>query len=255
VASDGLVRMDEIDRLIAKHGPALVQEALAPLLSDERIARVDAVLDARLASLSAVIEDLYDPHNGAAAIRSTEALGLQSFHAIEPNARFTAIKGITRGCHRWIDLHRWADISSCAEHLHARGFRLYGTSPAATDDLETVDVSTPVAVMFGNEHAGLTGAAKDACDGTIAIPMHGFTESFNLSVSVALVMSRLAARRREHLGARGDLSAERKIHLRARWFALRIRGAPGVVERYVSTGTRPSVVEETQTGAEDELDQ
>jgi tRNA (guanosine-2'-O-)-methyltransferase len=215
------------------------------MLSPQRVARVEHVLDARLASLATVIEDLYDPHNGAAAIRSTEALGLQTFHAIEPNARFAAVKGITKGCHRWIDLHRWNDVAGCAGHLRDHGFRLYGTSPAATHDLETVDVSTPVAVLFGNEHAGLTGAAKDACDGTIAIPMFGFTESFNLSVSVALVMSRLAARRRDHLGERGDLSADRRAYLRARWYALRIRGAAGILDRYVSTGTRPAVAEET----------
>jgi len=238
--------MDPLDELIATHGPALVCEALAPLLLPARIARVEEVLDGRLVSLSTVIENLYDPHNGAAAIRSTEALGLQEFHAIEPSQRFAAVKGITRGCHRWIDLHRWSDVTSCARHLREQGFRLYATSPAATHDLETVDVSAPVAVLFGNEHAGLTGAAEDACDGTIAIPMFGFTESFNLSVSVALVMSRLAARRRDHLGARGDLPPARREHLRARWYALRIRGAAGVVERYVSTGTRPAVAPETQ---------
>lgn len=238
--------MDALDRLIDHHGPALVCEALAPLLSDERIARIERVLDARLTTLAPVIEDLYDPHNGAAAIRSSEALGLQEFHAIEPNARFSAVKGITRGCHRWIDLHRWNDVAGCAAALRGRGFRLYATSPAATVDVDTLDVSAPLAIVFGNEKAGISGEVRAACDGTVALPMWGFTESFNLSVSVALVLSRLAARRRAHLGRDGDLDPARRAHLRARWYGLRIRGAIGVVERYVSTGTRPDVAPGTR---------
>jgi len=240
--------MDALDRLIERHGPALICEAVAPMLTPERVARIDAVLDARLISLTTVIEDLYDPHNGAAAIRSTEALGLQEFHAIEPNERFAAIAGVTKGCHRWIDLHRWSSAGECIGALHARGFRVLTTAPDAPVSVDTVDVSTPVAVIFGNEHSGVSDAAHDACDGTIAIPMFGFTESFNLSVSVALVMSRLAARRRAHLGASGDLPGERRAHLRARWHALRIRGAVGVIERFVSERTRPDVAPRTRPG-------
>jgi tRNA (guanosine-2'-O-)-methyltransferase len=85
--------------------------------------------------------------------------------------------------------------------------------------------------MFGNEHDGLSEAAVAACDGALGVPMFGFTESFNLSVTVALAMSRIAARRRAALGAPGDLDDARRRELRARWFALKIRGAPGILER------------------------
>ena len=156
--------MDALDRLIELHGPARICEAVAPMVSPERAARIEAVLDARLVSLTPVIEDLYDPHNGAAAIRSTEALGLQEFHAIEPNERFAMNTGVTRGCHRWIDLHRWSDAATC-----------------------------------------------------------------------------LAARRRAHLGAPGDLHTAKRAHLRARWHALKIRGVLGIIDRHVSSVTRRDV--------------
>jgi tRNA (guanosine-2'-O-)-methyltransferase len=240
--------MDALDRTIERHGPELVCRALRPLLSAERIARVEAVLAARLGSLTTVIEDLYDPHNGAAAIRSTEALGLQEFHAVEPHERFAALKGITRGCHRWIELHRWADVAACAAALRARGFRLCATAPGGQAGLDEIDVGAPLAVIFGNEHAGVSAAARAVCDEVLSIPMFGFTESFNLSVSVALVMSRLAERRRAHLGAPGDLSAERRAHLRARWYGLRIRGALGVIERFVAERTHPDVAPATHPG-------
>jgi len=176
---------DAIDRAIARYGADAVCAALEPLLTPERIARIDAVLAARLQSVVTVVEDTYDPHNAAAAIRTTEALGLCELHVIEPGARFSAAGGVTRGAHRWLELVRW----SRAEDAIA------------------------------------------ACDGAIGVPMYGFTESFNLSVTVALAMSRIAARRRQAIGAPGDLGEERRRELRARWFALKIRGAAGILER------------------------
>lgn len=238
--------MDALDRLIDLHGPDVVLAAVAPMLTPGRLARIDAVLDARLVSLVPVVEDLYDPHNGAAAIRSAEALGLQDFHVVEPGQRFSVTKGVTKGCDRWLTLHRWPAITGCVAHLQAQGFRVLATAPGATEDIEHVDVSRPLAVVFGNEHSGVTDAGVAACDGTLAIPMAGFTESFNLSVSVALVTQRLATRRRDHLGARGDLPADRRARLRARWAALRIRGAVGVIERHVSGQTRPDVAMQPQ---------
>jgi tRNA (guanosine-2'-O-)-methyltransferase len=128
--------------------------------------------------------------------------------------------------------------------LHARGIRVFATTPGAAYTVETVDVSTPIAVVFGNEHAGLPAATVAACDGAIGLPMFGFTQSFNLSVSAALALSQLAARRRQAIGGLGDLSAERITHLRARWCALKIRGAVGLVERIVAEETRSSVATE-----------
>jgi tRNA (guanosine-2'-O-)-methyltransferase len=240
--------MDDLDRLIERHGPALICEALVPHMFPERIARIDDVLAARLASVAMIVEDVYDPHNAAAAIRSSEGLGMQEFHAVEHEggSRFAPTTGITLGCHRWIDIHRWTTVAACADTLRARGFRVYATLPGAPVDLETVDVSSPVALVFGNEHGGLTREAIAACDGGVSIAMHGFTQSFNLSVSVALAASRLTTRRRVHLGARGDLDEARKDWLRARWYALKIRGAEGIVERHVSSQTQPAVAPDPQ---------
>ncbi len=247
LAAAGGGRHDAIDRLIDHHGPDAVCAALAPLLTAERMARVEEVLAARLGSVVPVVEDVYDPHNGAAVIRSAEALGLQELQVIETGLRFQAARGITRGCHRWIDLVRWRAAAACADALRARGFRVLATTPHAATPLAEVDVRAPVAVIFGNEHAGLPAATIAACDGAVALPMYGFTESFNLSVSAALVTSHLAMRRRAHLGRTGDLDPARLARLRARWYALKVRGAVGVVERAVSRQTRGGVATEPQS--------
>ena len=223
---------DAIDRVIERYGAEAVCTTLEPMLTVERIARIDAVLAARLASVVTLVEDTYDPHNAAATIRTTEALGLQELHVVEPgDERFSAAWGITRGSHKWIELTRWKDPVAAIHALRGRGFRVFATLPGATQTIEDVDVAAPLAIAFGNEHAGLSRAAIDACDGALGVPMFGFSESFNLSVTVGLAMSRLAARRRAHLRALGDLSDAKLRHLRAKWFAYKIRGAPEIIER------------------------
>ena len=222
---------DAITRMIDRHGPEAVCSALAPLLTAERIARIDEVLAARLGSVVTVVEDTYDPHNAAATIRTTEAMGLGELHVIEPGERFSAAGGVTRGAHRWIELHRWPAPELAIAALRARGFRVFATLPGAPQAVDDVDVTAPLAVAFGNEHAGLTAAAIASCDGALGVPMFGFTESYNLSVTVALAMSRIAARRRAAIGCAGDLDERRRRELRARWFALKIRGAVGILER------------------------
>ncbi|HUQ02864.1 MAG TPA: RNA methyltransferase [Kofleriaceae bacterium] len=238
---------DAIDKLIAQHGPARICAILAPILTEERVARIDAVLAARLGSVVPVVEDVYEPHNGGAVIRSAEALGLQELHILETGVRFQALRGITRGCHRWMDLARWRDAVACTSALRARGFTIYATTPRGAIPLDAVDVSRPVAIVFGNEHAGLPDATIAACDGAVVLPMFGFTESFNLSVTAALATSQLAARRRAFLGASGDLDDARVAQLRARWYALKVRGAAGIIERAVSSRTHGDVAPEPQS--------
>ena len=217
--------------MIERYGADAICGVLGPMLTPERIHRIDSVLAARLASVVTIVEDTYDPHNAAATIRTTEAIGLQELHVVEPQLRFSAARGVTRGAHKWIDMHRWPRAEEAVAALHQRGFRVYATLPGATHSIDDVDVTTPIAVAFGNEHSGLSAEAIAACDGSLGVPMHGFTESFNLSVTVALAMRTIAQRRRVAIGAAGDLDDERRRNLRARWFALKIRGAIGVLER------------------------
>jgi tRNA (guanosine-2'-O-)-methyltransferase len=224
-----------IDRLIDRYGPAAVSAAVLPLLTDARVARIDRVLAARLQSVATIVEDTYDPHNAAATIRTTEALGLQDLHVVASEAAFAAAEGVTVGADRWVDLHRWARAEDAAAALRERGFRVIATVPGATATIDAIDVATPVAVMFGNEHDGLSDAAVRACDGTAAIAMFGFAESYNLSVTVALAMSAIAARRRAHIGAIGDLDDARRARLRARWLAASVRAAEAVIARACSS--------------------
>ena len=228
---------DPIDQLIERFGPEAVTGVLEPMLTPARIARIDHVLDRRLSTVVTIVEDTYDPHNAAATIRTTEALGLQQLHIVEQ--RFSATKGVTKGSHAWIDLVRWPDPTQAVHALRARGFRCLATLPSAEASIDDVDVSGPLAIAFGNEHAGLSEELIAACDGAVTVPMYGFSESYNLSVTVALAMSQIAKRRRQHLGRPGDLTADARRQLRARWVASSVRAAVGIVERALGKAPCP----------------
>jgi tRNA (guanosine-2'-O-)-methyltransferase len=227
-------RREAID-LVARHGAAAVIAALDPMLSDERRARIDQVLAARLAGLTVVLDDLYDPHNGAAAIRSVEAIGLTSLHVLEHGSPFRAEKEISLGGEKWIDVHRHREHAAAIARLGEAGFVSVATLPDAVDTLADLPPDGRYALWFGNEHAGLGAASVAACPRRIRIPMHGMTRSFNLSVSVALVVAEASARRRAALGAAGDLDAAERLAWRARFFAQSVRGAAGILQRTVSS--------------------
>ena len=234
-----------VDSIIARHHIDDIVAALTPLVTPERQARIEAVLDARLASLTVVLENLHDPHNGAAAIRSVEAFGLTTLHVIEALEQFRFSTAVTIGCEKWISIVRHANFATCAGALADEGISTWamvacepGGDVCAIDE---VDVSKPLACVFGAERDGLSELAIAGCDQRASLPMFGFTRSFNLSVSVALALQRLSARRRAYLAASGDIAERERARLRARWYVHSVRGAHAVVDRYVSNLPRNGV--------------
>ncbi len=224
--------MSDDSRLSLLKDPASVCAALAPLLLDERRARIDAAVAARLGGLRVVIENLHDPHNGAAVLRSAEAFGIQRVEVIESFEPFRFSSTVTQGCEKWLDVVRHKTLDAAVADLRRDGFVIYAAVPGAEASVEDLNFSRPAAVMVGNEHEGLSGAAIDAADRVFSIPMAGMTGSLNLSVATALTASRAAALRRRALRAEGDLDAEACLALRARFYAASVRGAEAVVARY-----------------------
>ncbi len=210
--------------------------ALGEVLGAERMARIDQVAASRLAGLVVVLENLHDPHNGGAALRSCEAVGVLEVRVAGTPLRFS--ERVTQGCEKWLDVTHDADIAACAASLKSRGFKLYAAVPGAAVSLEQIDPLTPAAFLLGNEHEGLTARARALADVEFAIPMHGFSQSVNLSVATAITVYTHAQRRRAALGRQGDLDAAALLSLRARWYRGDVRGADAIVERYLKRGNR-----------------
>src|SRR5262245_14752815 len=184
--------------------PAEVCAALAPLLLDERRARIDEAAAARLGGLRVVIENLHDPHNGAAVLRSAEAFGIQRVEVIESVEPFRFSSVVTQGCEKWLDVVRHPTLAAAVAALRADGFAIYAAVPDAAATVDDLDVGRRAAVMIGNEHAGLTAEAIAAADVVFGIPMPGMTRSLNLSVAAALIAERAAQARRRAIGGAGD---------------------------------------------------
>ncbi len=218
-------------RYLQRLGPSRVSQTLRPHLTDERLARIDEVLANRLVGLTVVMENLHDPHNGAAAVRSAEAIGLQDFHAVEGVEPFAVAKTIGFQCDQWMDLHLHDTTEGCFATLREQGHQIWAAAPGDNVPPEELPCDTNLALVFGNERDGLSDAAREGAHGTFSIPMHGFTGSFNLSVSVAMVVYNQAARMRRAMGEPGDLPAHRVEALRALWYCLSVRAAGVILDR------------------------
>lgn len=190
-----------------------------PSTAPRRLRRAEAVLTRRLASLAVVVEDLHDAHNIDAVVRTAEALGLQHVYRIESNPGEVVHPKVTQGAHRWLSLHRFEDPAACLERLRAGGYTVWAADVApGARPLDRLELPDKLAVCVGSEHKGLSAELRDGADARFYLPMLGFTGSLNVSVSAAIVMWELARRVRERLGAAGDLPADERADLRARWF-------------------------------------
>ena len=223
---------DDEDRLLAMAPPEVVVAALGLTLGDERRQRLDAVAAARLSGVVVVLEDLRDPHNGGAVLRSCEAVGIHEVHVVESREKFRTSGKITQGCDKWLDIVGHTDVEACLAGLRERGFRLCAAVPGAATRLEDLDPQVPTAFLLGNEHAGLSPKARAACDVEFAIPLGGFSESLNLSVATAITVYTHCTRRRTALGRSGDLDEASLLALRARFYARDVRGGSAIIEHY-----------------------
>jgi tRNA (guanosine-2'-O-)-methyltransferase len=214
--------------------PARVCAVLGPLLLDERRARIDDAASRRLGGLRMVIENLHDPHNGAAVLRSAEAFGIQRVEVVESQEPFRFSSTITQGCEKWLDLVRHPTTTAALAALRANGFALYAAVPGADATIDDLDFARPAAVLVGNEHTGLGAEAVAAADVRFGIPMPGMTRSLNLSVAAALIAERAAALRRAALGRPGDLDDAAVLALRARFYAASVRGADVILAKALS---------------------
>ncbi len=220
-----------IEDVLEEKGPDWVAAVLAPFVSQSRLERIDQILASRLTRLTVCLVNLYDPHNGAAVIRTAEAMGLSEVHAAQPaSGAFKVSPKITIGCEKWMDIQRHADTQTMADRLHERGFRLWGAVVDAQVPIDEIPLDDKIALVFGNERDGLSETDVAACDGTFGLPMWGFTQSYNLSVSVGMSLMNMVPKLRAR-GPQGDLDAEELNRLRALWMAKSVKAARAILVR------------------------
>ena len=209
-------------------------------LVDDRPERVRQALAGRLSSVVVVCEAVNRRHNISAILRSAECFGLHEAHLVTGSApardgvdasAFRPSRGAARGAERWLELHLHAEVGPCLQALKDRGFRVY-VADLAPDALAPAElpVDGPLVLVFGSEILGISDQARALADGTVTVPMHGLTESLNVSVAAGCVLQAVTERRRAALRARGlpgDLPLERQQAFFDAWQAAELEAALG----------------------------
>jgi tRNA (guanosine-2'-O-)-methyltransferase len=183
---------------------------LEGLVTDERRARMDAVFGSRVESVTALMDSPHDPFNGAAIVRTLDAFGVQDLHVVERGETFLVSATVARGSQRWVDVHAHARTADAAGSLVERGFELVATHPEGALAPEALADIPRLCLVLGNERDGISDELKAACTRAVRVPMRGFTESLNVSVTAAILLHE-ANRRRA-----GDLPPWRRRELLAR---------------------------------------
>ncbi|MFV8755957.1 TrmH family RNA methyltransferase [Nannocystaceae bacterium ST9] len=212
------MQRSELEAIVDAEGPACVVERLHQYLSEPRRERIEVVLAGRLANVEVALESPYDPRNASAVVRSAEAFGVPAVHVIAASRKILETRGTTRGTHRWVHTRNWRAIDEFVADARERGLLLAGACPGASTTLEQLPVDRPICLVFGNEHDGLAAPLQAACELRFGIQIHGFAESFNVSVAAAISLYSLTSRWRARLGRAGDLPPDELARERARCY-------------------------------------
>jgi tRNA (guanosine-2'-O-)-methyltransferase len=149
--------------------------------------------------VTAVLEDIYQPQNASALLRTSDIFGFQDIHIIENKHRYEVNPKVEKGSSKWLDLHRYRgegdNSPRCLDTLIEHGYTLVATSPHVDAySPENLPLDKPIAILFGTEKDGLRADTMERCTHKLRIPMYGFTESLNLSVSAGIILNRLRTR-------------------------------------------------------------
>ncbi len=203
---------------------AAVAAALEPFVSDHRKGRIETVIAGRTRRVIPVFERLDDPHNTAAVLRSCDAFGAHEVHVIADEERFVTSSRVAKGAERWLDLKRHETTPECVAALRSRGYKVLVAAMDGTHtpaDLSALDGK--VALVFGNEHRGVSDEMRALADGSYRIPMRGFVESLNVSVAAAITIHAATA------GRESDLTDDERMELRARFYMLSVERSDEMV--------------------------
>jgi len=167
-------------------------EKYAKFLTDNRFSNFIKKVKNRTRYHTFIFENFYDSHNICAGLRSIEGFGFQDVHIIENNNEFDISKGVTQGSHKWLSIYKYKDLEKCRKKLKKNGYKIFVADPKPElPSINQMDFSTKSAFLFGQEGYGVSEEAKTIADGFFYIPIRGFVESFNVSVSVAITAYRI----------------------------------------------------------------
>lgn len=173
-------------------------EEFYKLIPQEKGELFDRVASERTRHLTVVLEEIFQEHNASAILRTCDCFGVQELHVVEKDNQYKVQRDIARGAGQWVDLFNYnlgeTPLTDCMSSLKNRGYQLVALTPDAEHDIYSIPIDQPLALFFGTEWEGISDEVREKTDYQIRIPMVGFTESFNVSVSAALTLQALRQR-------------------------------------------------------------
>jgi tRNA (guanosine-2'-O-)-methyltransferase len=207
-------------------------------ISDNKKEKFDTIIQDRTRYITVVLENLFQPHNAAAVLRSCDCFGVQDVHVIENSNVYAPNKEIDMGSSKWLNVIRYNEKEEntidCLTQLKNNGYQIVATTPHTEDCMiDELSLKKPVALLFGTEATGLTETALKEADAYVKLPMYGFTESYNISVSVALALFSVTERMRKDAAIQWSLSEEEQDAIRLEW-AKKVVKHSGKVEKILN---------------------
>ena len=206
-------------------------------LTDNRKSLFKKVLEKRTRHFAVVLEDIFQPHNASAVIRTADIFGVQDVHAIENKYTNKVSRHVAKGSQKWITSKRYKSDGNntkiCLDNLRENGYQIIATSPHNDSCLlQDFDVLKKSAFVFGVEAEGVSEYVKEQADGFLKIPMVGFTESLNISVAAAIILQELTTKLRES-DINWQLSPEEKDNLYFEWVKKTIKNVNDIEKHYL----------------------
>ncbi|SDR92865.1 TrmH family RNA methyltransferase [Winogradskyella sediminis] len=209
-------------------------EYLETFVTSSRIDRFKAILPNRTKHFTVATEDVYQLHNTSAVMRTCDVFGIQELNIVEEVNSKSIDREIAMGAQKWVDLNRYHSIGDCISDIKSQGYQIVATTPHIDDcELIDFDITKKSCFFFGRESQGLSQQVLDEADCFLKIPMFGFTESLNISVSAAIILQHVTARLRKS-DIKWQLTEEEIIDKRFDWIKKTIKDYDAIVERYNS---------------------
>jgi len=201
-------------------------------LTERRKDLFHKVLDERTRHFTVATEDVYQLHNTSAVMRTCDIFGIQDLHVVEESVGKNVDREIAMGAQKWMNLNRYHAIGDCIDTLKNSGYQIIATTPHNDSTLlHEFDISKKSAFFFGKETVGLSDTVIQAADGFLKIPMYGFTESLNISVSAAIILQHVIAKLKQS-DIEWQLSDAEKLEIQMAWMKRSIKSSDMIIERY-----------------------
>jgi tRNA (guanosine-2'-O-)-methyltransferase len=209
-------------------------EYLVGFISEQRREKFENYILNRTRYVTVAVEDIYQTHNASAVLRSAECFGIQDVHVIENRNKYRPSAEVAKGAEKWLTIHYHNENENntlgCIQHLRSQGYRIVATTPHEKDQfIYDLDVRKgKIALFFGTEIEGISDEVRREADEFVKIPMYGFTESFNISVSAAICLYEIKQKLTEDLN--WELTEEEKSDILLTWVKQSVR-EPELLEK------------------------